>query len=178
MNNHLLERKIASDVVKRFVNLKESTARHALLIKFINQPTTDAIRNLVDGRVIRRKGNVATVDEEYLPHAAAFEICDDPQLREQGLFLPRIRRGPHGNRRRPAYRPCGHPRIEGSYAQNTLESVKQPQGHGEDGRRQSPRFNIQAHCGYSTDLPGWARVPLLGKQERIQGRRETRRNRA
>jgi hypothetical protein len=29
----------------------------------------------------------------------------------------------HGNRRRAAYRPCGHPRIEGSYAQNTLESV-------------------------------------------------------
>ena len=67
----------------RFVHLKGSTARRALLIKFINQPTADAIRNLVDGRVIRRKGNVATVDEEYLPQAAAFEICDDSQLREE-----------------------------------------------------------------------------------------------
>src|ERR1035441_3010186 len=90
MNNHQLERSVASAVVKRFVNLKESTARHALLIKFINQPTTDAIRNLVDGRVIRRKGNVATVDEEYLPHAAAFEICDDPQLREQAKHAATI----------------------------------------------------------------------------------------
>jgi serine/threonine protein kinase len=81
MTNHLLEQRIASDVVKRFIHLKESTARRALLIKFINQPTTEAIRNLVDGRVLRRKGNVATVDEEYLPHAAAFEICDDSQLR-------------------------------------------------------------------------------------------------
>ena len=81
MTNRLLEQRIASDVVKRFIHLKESTARRALLIKFINQPTTEAIRNLVDGRVLRRKGNVATVDEEYLPHAAAFEICDDSQLR-------------------------------------------------------------------------------------------------
>jgi tRNA A-37 threonylcarbamoyl transferase component Bud32 len=83
MTNHLLEQRIASDVVKRFIHLKESTTRRALLIKFINQPTTEAIRNLVDGRVLRRKGNVATVDEEYLPHAAAFEICDDSQLRNE-----------------------------------------------------------------------------------------------
>ncbi len=91
MRNHLLEQKIASDVVKRFVHLKESTARRALLIKFINQPTTEAITNLVNGRVIRRKGNTgATVDEEYLPHAAAFEICDDPQLREQAKHVATI----------------------------------------------------------------------------------------
>lgn len=79
----MLEQKIASDVVKRFLHLNESTARRALLIKYINQPTADAIRNLVDGRVIRRRGNTVTVEEEYLPHAAAFEICDDSQVREQ-----------------------------------------------------------------------------------------------
>jgi serine/threonine protein kinase len=90
MNDYILQQKIASDVVKRFVHLKESTARRALLIKFINQPTTDAIRNLVDGRVIRRRGNVATVDEEYLPHAAAFEICDDSQLREEAKHAATI----------------------------------------------------------------------------------------
>jgi serine/threonine protein kinase len=90
MNDHILQQKIASDVVKRFVHLKESTARRALLIKFINQPTTDAIRNLVDGRVIRRRGNVATVDEEYLPHAAAFEICDESQLREEAKHAATI----------------------------------------------------------------------------------------
>jgi hypothetical protein len=71
MTNHLLEQRIASDVVKRFIQLKESTARRALLIKFINQPTTEAIRNLVDGRVLRRKGNVATVDEVWVPEILA-----------------------------------------------------------------------------------------------------------
>jgi serine/threonine protein kinase len=91
MSDQVLQQKIASDVVKRFVHLKESTARRALLIKYINQPTTDAIRNLVDGRVIRRKGNTgATVDEEYLPHAAAFEICDDSQLREEAKHAATI----------------------------------------------------------------------------------------
>ena len=44
----------------------------------------------MDGRVIRTRGNVATVDEEYLPHAAAFEICDDPQLREQAKHAATI----------------------------------------------------------------------------------------
>jgi hypothetical protein len=84
MSDHILQQKIASDVVKRFAHLKQSTARRALLIKFINQPTAEAITNLVNGRVIRRKGNTgATVDEENLPHAAAFEICDDLQLREE-----------------------------------------------------------------------------------------------
>ena len=90
MSDHILQQKIASYVVNRFVHLKESTERHALLVKFINHPTTDAIRNLVDGRVIRTRGNVATVDEEYLPHAAAFEICDDPQLREQAKHAATI----------------------------------------------------------------------------------------
>ena len=90
MNDHILQQKIASDVVKRFVHLKESTARRALLIKFINQPTAEAIRNLVDGRVIRRRGNVATVDEEYLPHAAAFEICDDSSLRNEAKHAATI----------------------------------------------------------------------------------------
>jgi serine/threonine protein kinase len=84
MRDHVLEQKIASDVVKRFIHLRQSTTRRALLIKFINQPTSEAITNLVNGRVIRRKGTTgATVDEGYLPHAAAFEICDDPQLREE-----------------------------------------------------------------------------------------------
>ena len=44
----------------------------------------------MDGRVIRRRGNVATVDEEYLPHAAAFEICDDSQLRNEAKHAATI----------------------------------------------------------------------------------------
>jgi hypothetical protein len=64
--------------------MRQSTARRALLIKFINQPTTDATTYLLNGLVIRRKSHIAaTVDDEYLPMAAAFELCDDPQLREE-----------------------------------------------------------------------------------------------
>jgi hypothetical protein len=84
MRNQQLELKIVSDIVKRFAHMQQSMTRRALLIKFINQPTSDAITYLLNGRVIRRKGHItATVDDEYLPMAAAFELCDDPQLREE-----------------------------------------------------------------------------------------------
>jgi serine/threonine protein kinase len=79
-----LELQIASDVAKSFARARQSTARRVLLIKFINQPTAQAIINLVNGCVIRVKGhNVFTTNEEYLPRAAAFELCDDAQLREE-----------------------------------------------------------------------------------------------
>ncbi len=84
MRNQQLELKIVSEIVNRFAHIRQSTSRRALLIKFINQPTMGAIADLVDGRVIRRKGQgVATADEEYLPMAAAFELCDDPRLRRE-----------------------------------------------------------------------------------------------
>jgi hypothetical protein len=75
---------ILSDVVTRFVNLNESTSRRALLIKFKNQPTSNAIGSLLNQNIIRRKGsNAATSEEEYLPTAAAFEFCGNIQLRDE-----------------------------------------------------------------------------------------------
>lgn len=82
---------ILLDVVRRFVDLKESTARRALLIKFKNQPASHVINELVYRSIIHRKNtNVATTDEEYLPAAAAFELCGDNRFREQAKHASTI----------------------------------------------------------------------------------------
>jgi hypothetical protein len=84
MTTQQIEAAILSDVVTRFVNLKESTPRRGPLIKFRNQPGSQAIGNLVNQNIIRRKTpNVATTDKEYLPTAAAFQFCGDSQLRDR-----------------------------------------------------------------------------------------------
>src|ERR1700686_1359890 len=84
MKNEQLELAILRDVVNRFVHLKESTARRAALIKYKNQPAAEVLQDLVNQNIIRRKNsNAATTDEEYLPAAAAFELCGDTQLREE-----------------------------------------------------------------------------------------------
>jgi hypothetical protein len=89
--NDQIEVGILLDVVRRFVNLNESTSRRALLIKFKNQPASYAINNLVNHNVIRRTDKTgATIDEEYLPAAAAFELCGDNHLREQAKHASTI----------------------------------------------------------------------------------------
>ena len=83
MTKEQLENSILRDVVTNFVNLKQSTPRRSLLIKYKNQPASTAIFELTNRNIIRRKNNnVATVDEEYLPSAAAFELCGDNRVRE------------------------------------------------------------------------------------------------
>jgi serine/threonine protein kinase len=84
MTKEQVEIPILLDIVRRFVDLKKSTARRALLIKFKNQPASYAINDLVQQSIIRRKNpNVATTDEEYLPAAAAFELCGDNRFRRE-----------------------------------------------------------------------------------------------
>ena len=79
-----LEASILLDVVTRFVNLKESTGRRGLVIKFKNQPAAYVITNLAHNGILRRKNpNIATTDEEYLPAASAFELCGDNRIREE-----------------------------------------------------------------------------------------------
>lgn len=86
-----LEEAILADVVTDFVEAKKSTARRPLLIKFLNQPAAEAISNLVNQNIIRRKDtHVATVDEEYLPAAAAFQFCGKPEFREQAKLATTI----------------------------------------------------------------------------------------
>jgi hypothetical protein len=79
-----LEAAIISDVVTRFVKLKESTSRRSLLIKFEGQPTGQTIANLTGRSIIRNRAtNKPTEDEEYLPTAAAFELCGNSELRDK-----------------------------------------------------------------------------------------------
>jgi hypothetical protein len=81
MKNEQLELAILNDVVSRFVHLNQSTARRAILIKNKNQPAAEVLQNLVNQNIIRRKSpDGATMDEEYLPAAVAFELCGDSQL--------------------------------------------------------------------------------------------------
>jgi tRNA A-37 threonylcarbamoyl transferase component Bud32 len=84
MKNEQLELAILNDVVNGFVHLNQSTARRALLIKYKNRPAAEVLQNIVNNNIIRRKGSEgATTDEEYLPTAAAFELCGDTQLLEE-----------------------------------------------------------------------------------------------
>jgi serine/threonine protein kinase len=84
MTKEQLEGAILLDVVTSFANLKQSTPRRSLLIKYKNQPASVAIFDLTSHNIIRRKNNDAvTPDEEYLPSAAAFELCGDNRLREE-----------------------------------------------------------------------------------------------
>jgi serine/threonine protein kinase len=83
MTTEQIETTILFDVVTRFANLKESTSRRDLLIKLKGQPAWQAIANLLNQNILRRKGNTATAEEEYLPTAAAFQFCENAQLREQ-----------------------------------------------------------------------------------------------
>jgi len=84
MKNEQLELAILNDVVNRFVHLNESTPRRTILIKYKNRPAAEALHAVINQNIIRRKDSEgATTDEEYLPAAAAFELCGDTQLLEQ-----------------------------------------------------------------------------------------------
>ena len=64
------EREITKTVVDRFLNLKESTPRRQLVIKF---KTPEALERLVKCSILR------TIDNErFLPMALAFHYCADP----------------------------------------------------------------------------------------------------
>jgi serine/threonine protein kinase len=82
--NELLETAILSVVVTRFVNLGDSTSRRLLLIKFEGQPASEAIGNLNNHNLLHRQNsNAPTDDEVYLPSAGAFQLCGNPQFRDQ-----------------------------------------------------------------------------------------------
>jgi serine/threonine protein kinase len=79
-----LETAILADVVTRFANLKESTSRFSLLVKFEGLPAWQAIGNLASRNMIRKSDfNQPTDEEEYLPTAPAFEFCGDPELKRK-----------------------------------------------------------------------------------------------
>jgi len=91
MTKEQLEVAILLDVVTSFANLKQSTPRRSLLIKYKNQPSSVAIFDLASHNIICRKNNnAATTDKEYLPSAAAFELCGDNRLREEAKHASTI----------------------------------------------------------------------------------------
>jgi hypothetical protein len=70
---------ILTDVVTRFVNLKERTSRRDLMIKYRNTGA-GALLDLINGNLFRRQWSGS--EEEYLPTAAAFQFCGDARLRQ------------------------------------------------------------------------------------------------
>jgi hypothetical protein len=75
---------ILSDVVTRFANLRESTSRLSLLIKFEGQPVGQTIAGLVGRNLIRNQAfGKPTEEEQYLPTAAGFGFCGKPELRDE-----------------------------------------------------------------------------------------------
>jgi serine/threonine protein kinase len=72
-----IEAAILSDVVVRFVNLKASTRRHDLIVKYRD---SDVLMGLANRMILRRKH--AGTGEEYLPTAAAFQFSGNSHLRE------------------------------------------------------------------------------------------------
>jgi hypothetical protein len=77
MSVNEIDADILSYVVARFVDLRVSTSRRDLIVKFKN---ADALLSLNNRMVLRRKnaGNV----EEYLPTAAAFQLSGKARFRE------------------------------------------------------------------------------------------------
>jgi hypothetical protein len=65
-----IEREIINTVVQRFLNLKESTTRKSLVIKF-KEP--EVLKRLVNCTILKTND-----DETFLPLALAFHYCGDP----------------------------------------------------------------------------------------------------
>src|SRR5579885_818506 len=86
-----LETSILIDVVTRFTNLRESTSRRSLSIKYQGHPVWQAVTNLTNQVFLRRtSSSTSTEQESYLPNAAAFQFCGDAKLREQAKFATTI----------------------------------------------------------------------------------------
>ena len=79
-----LETAILADVVTRFVNLRESTSRFSLLVRYEGQPAWQAIGNLKTRNLLRIQPvhTPTTTEEEYVPTAFSFELCGIRELRE------------------------------------------------------------------------------------------------
>lgn len=82
---------IILDVVTTFVNRGAPLSRRDLVIKGKGLPAWKVIADLQGRNILRRSNpNSATEDEEYLPTAAAFELCGDPHLRERAKLATGI----------------------------------------------------------------------------------------
>jgi hypothetical protein len=79
MTREEVQTAILTDVVARFVNLKERTSRRDLMIKY-RSAGAGALGDLINRNFFRRKWSGG--EEEYLPTAGAFQFCGDPRLRQ------------------------------------------------------------------------------------------------
>jgi serine/threonine protein kinase len=72
-----IEAGILADVVRRYVKLRASTSRDDLVVKFRD---VAVLTDLVNRRVLRQTNSGA--GDEYLPTAAAFELCEIVDIKE------------------------------------------------------------------------------------------------
>jgi len=76
-----LETAILADVVTQFASSWQSTSRFSILVKYEGHPAWQAIANLTSHNIVRKSDvNKPTDEEEYLPTAAAFELCGNAEL--------------------------------------------------------------------------------------------------
>jgi hypothetical protein len=74
-----LEARILIFVVREFLDKRRATPRRDLILAFETEGVSEALCNLTNHSLLRRKDNV--FPENYLPSAASFQFCDDERLR-------------------------------------------------------------------------------------------------
>jgi len=74
-----LEARILTFVVREFLDKRRATPRRDLILAFETEGVSEALCNLTNHSLLRRKDNV--FPEQYLPSAASFQFCDDERLR-------------------------------------------------------------------------------------------------
>jgi len=77
--NEQLQARILTFVVREFLNNKRATPRRDLILAFETEKISEALGNLTNCSLLRRKDNVCP--EQYLPSAASFQFCDDEELK-------------------------------------------------------------------------------------------------
>jgi len=74
-----LQARMLTFVVREFLHNKRATPRRDLILAFESEDVSEALCNLTNRNLLRRKDNISP--EQYLPAAASFQFCDDDTVR-------------------------------------------------------------------------------------------------
>lgn len=74
-----LQARVLTFVVREFLDNRRATPRRELILEFDAENVSEALCNLTNRNLLRRKDN--TSPEQYLPASASFEFCGDPTVR-------------------------------------------------------------------------------------------------
>jgi hypothetical protein len=74
-----LQARILTAVVREFLDNRRASPRRELILAFETENVSEALCNLTNRNLLRRKDNISP--EQYLPATASFEFCDDDTVR-------------------------------------------------------------------------------------------------